>query len=724
MTLRGLALGLSLLIATEATATAAHGDNAVGINVHMLNTALADATAELGVGWVRVDGNWFVMEPSRDRYAWSQMDAAVGEANRHGLQVFMTLAYTPAWVPRHGDTDGQSHNDAPNTSDHWTDFVTEAVRHYRPQGVTHFGIWNEPNLDGFYEGTVEEYASTIAIPGAAAVRTACADCVVLGPDLAHVGDVDDYLERLLQLIPIDTFDIIAHHTYGGFPETGDNIFGGDRFFNALDQQRFPFTRRSLKQILDDAGWTGEVWITETGDRADPPGDAQEEDYQAIHVRRVLEEQLARSWYTNTFFYEILDCRPMQPSCDIDGYGLIRNTNNTPMHQARWPQDFRRKPAFDELKQFIIANPVLSTRPPPPPTTQCSDGADNDGDGRVDLADRGCTNAQDDDESDDPPRRTWNAYQTRGIGLNGDVADFGSDGWIALQPSDWQGDAPLGAGDLEVRAAARWSSRGFFFAFEVTDERHDNDRPDEQLWQGDSIQLAFDVDGAGGNGYAADDSEINFALARGGPRYFRFQGAGGPADYGTMISRQGNVTLYEVYVGHAALGMSAPQAGGQLRLSFLVNDADGSGRAGWSEWTPGIGANKTPEHFGVLSLLADIAAPPPPTPDAGVPAIDAGHAPVDVGFVDTGAVTAPDAGVAIPTDTGVASVTADAATSPMPGPSPISERPAADAAVTPGDPPALEGCRCISASSPANYLGAIVCMAVLGFLTLGIPRRRR
>ena len=40
-------------------------------------------------------------------------------------------------------------------------------------------------------------------------------------------------------------------------------------------------------------------------------------------------------------------------------------------------------------------------PPPPVLSQCSDGIDNDGDGLVDLADPGCADASDDDESDDP-----------------------------------------------------------------------------------------------------------------------------------------------------------------------------------------------------------------------------------------------------------------------------------------------------------------------------------
>ena len=35
--------------------------------------------------------------------------------------------------------------------------------------------------------------------------------------------------------------------------------------------------------------------------------------------------------------------------------------------------------------------------PPPPPTQCSDGIDNDGDGRIDLEDRQCENSEQNSE---------------------------------------------------------------------------------------------------------------------------------------------------------------------------------------------------------------------------------------------------------------------------------------------------------------------------------------
>ena len=50
------------------------------------------------------------------------------------------------------------------------------------------------------------------------------------------------------------------------------------------------------------------------------------------------------------------------------------------------------------EHVVKSNPL----PPPPPNPQCADGSDNDGDGRIDLADPGCSSLTDDSEAPDPP----------------------------------------------------------------------------------------------------------------------------------------------------------------------------------------------------------------------------------------------------------------------------------------------------------------------------------
>ncbi len=53
-------------------------------------------------------------------------------------------------------------------------------------------------------------------------------------------------------------------------------------------------------------------------------------------------------------------------------------------------------------ELVVTTTADDPPPPPPPAAACADGVDNDGDGLVDLADPGCTDATDTDETDSPP----------------------------------------------------------------------------------------------------------------------------------------------------------------------------------------------------------------------------------------------------------------------------------------------------------------------------------
>ncbi|MDF1564205.1 MAG: sugar-binding protein [Deltaproteobacteria bacterium] len=628
---------------------AAAAPNEVGICAHDGRVPFLDAAVDMGLGWVRLDGNWFFHEPADDQYRWGYLEDAVRAAHQRGLKVFITLAYTPEWVPRRPSAEAGSHNDVPVGDAEWRDFVTDAVTHFRALGVTHFGMWNEPNLDGFFDGDADEYVSLILLPGAEALRAACADCKVLGPDLANVGDCDDFLDRVLTLTPPGTFDILTHHIYNGFQEMGKQIWDGDRFHEALEQQRFSWTRRGLRQVLDAHGYTGEVWITETGYRA-TPGDAGEESRQKQHLDLVFDYQLARDWWTNTFIYESSDCGPDQPGCTIDGYGLMRATAGQPGSRS-YPGDFRLKPALGGVGDYVATHPAIGL-----PDPVCLDGIDNDGDGLTDGMDLGCTGPGDADELGDPPPRVVEVYRSAGHILDGDLGDLGAGGELALGAGDWQGSGAPGAADLSATLRVRWLPDRLVFGLEVEDDRHVNERSPDTLWAGDSLQLAFDLGGNGGVGYdGVDDHELTFALGGAGPLGHRGTGPSQATDaWELAIERRGTRTIYEIALLESALPGLPLAAGAEVAFSFLINEDDGAGREGWLELGPGIGDGKVPGYFGRLRLLGEVrgggGATDGGTPDGGGTP-DAGGTPDGGGAPDGGALSdgggTPDGGWAWP-----------------------------------------------------------------------------
>ena len=305
-----------------------HAGNELGVNTHVPATDVVQVSADLGAHWIRVDNNWFqTTDPcSGSIGSFAPLDGSVNDAVARGLKVYMTLAYTPACASL-DNSDDTNLNDVPDPTLYGS-YVRQAVAHYRALGVTHFGLWNEANLGGFFEGSANQYVDNIVLPGLAAVAAGCgdagfSDCQSLGPDLAHVGDYDVFLEDVLVRMnnASASFDILAHHIYQGHDVSP---FSGDSFYNALQERRFSFTRRSLVNVLTDVGLATdgvpsiEVWITETGYHNRPATSASEMSAQRDYAMNTIDEQMARDWYTNTFFYEILDSND-----DLDGFGITR-----------------------------------------------------------------------------------------------------------------------------------------------------------------------------------------------------------------------------------------------------------------------------------------------------------------------------------------------------------------------------------------------------------------
>ncbi len=373
--------GAALLAASAVAPSAWASPKALGYNVHQSTDVGMDATKAAGLGWVRVDFNWLDAEPNaQGTYDWSRFDAIVAAADARGLQVLAVLAYTPAWASQgDGKSDGST-NDIPKAGT-YAPFVTAAVNRYKAT-VTHYEIWNEPNLQQFFEGTPQDYVDRIFIPGADAVHAACPTCKVVGPGLATVGTTYATFFDAVLTQASAKLDIASGHIYAGFPTPGGG--GGvtsDSFFNKLESHRIvklggatvyegPL---SFKEVMDAHAFTKPFWITETGKDA-TYGNATEEEAQRLYARHVLDVMVNRQWWATTIFYEAFD-EPPAP------YHL-----GAVVHNPASPGGFDAKSVQTFLKKVSSSQPLFGGT-----KTDCDDGLDNDLDGNVDFpSDVTCT----------------------------------------------------------------------------------------------------------------------------------------------------------------------------------------------------------------------------------------------------------------------------------------------------------------------------------------------
>jgi hypothetical protein len=391
----------------------------LGENIHQSTTVGMDATRDAGLGWVRVDMNWFQMQPTSGAPDFTLLDQVVDAAVARNLMVLGVLAYTPAWASS-GDTKGDGpSNDLPMAGT-YPAFVTLAVDHFKDR-VTHYELWNEPNLGQFFEGTPQDYAGLILAPGADAVHAACATCQVVAPALASVGtEYATWLDASLTAAG-DKIDIVSGHIYASFVDQDPGAgLTADSYFNKLESHRIIKLGQtvvyegplSFKEVMDQHGATQPLWIDETGMEA-AYGHATAEGKQTVYYRHVLEAMLTRPWWTTTIFYEGFD----EPNGGTT-WGMVLDDPNA-------PAGYDAKPVFDLFQKVTGAQPLFGGS-----GFDCSDGLDNDGDGKVDFPDdTDCASAMGPSESPQVAQPDL-AMAGDGAAALPDAASPGGDGGVA------------------------------------------------------------------------------------------------------------------------------------------------------------------------------------------------------------------------------------------------------------------------------------------------------
>lgn len=197
-------------------------------------------------------------------------------------------------------------------------------------------------------------------------------------------------------------------------------------------------------------------------------------------------------------------------------------------------------------------------------------------------------------------------------------------WSAIPAVDISGWNPfptaLAPSDCSARFKTAVTAEGFRLFVEVADDVHDQTQTPANLWNGDSIQFAFDVDadkewqpnnvGNGYNGHRIFEYGVALSSADRQPLVWRwradapgFTAASEEPRILARLGRQGNVTRYDITLPWPVLGLSAPPApGSNLGFSLVVNDLDGGNdkRHGLRIFG-GISESKNPEKFGKLHV---------------------------------------------------------------------------------------------------------------------------
>jgi polysaccharide biosynthesis protein PslG len=182
-----------------------------------------DQVREMGAGVIVDLFPWAYAQPrSRYGFDWTGFDMMIAHASRRGVTVIARLDIVPDWArPRDS-------NDRYLDLDHYVDYANYVVaflQRYRPYGVRHVIIWNEPNLAfewGRRRPDPQAYTELLR-QVYVRVKATVPDAIVIAGGLSPQIDSGDGSERMSDLQYLTAlyddgaapyFDMLAAHSYG------------------------------------------------------------------------------------------------------------------------------------------------------------------------------------------------------------------------------------------------------------------------------------------------------------------------------------------------------------------------------------------------------------------------------------------------------------------------------------------------------------------------------
>jgi hypothetical protein len=277
-----------------------------------------DNLVALGATWVRLDVGWTNIQPNPGGYDKAYgvpfVDRVIRMARQRGLKVLVTFWRTPAWA-----NGGRGEVAPPDDPATFARAFAWAVRHWRKQ-VTHWEVWNEPNLDDYFTG--EDPATYVPLLCAAyhAAKAANPRARILFGGTVY--NDDDWIRRAYDAGAGGCFDIMAVHPYVAPADTSPLAHGGSEIWQ--------FRHVKAVHALMEAHGDGRkpIWATEFGwsTHDNPPGTAAHDlgvtpELQGTYAVQALQLWAKRFPYVKrVFWYNEHDLAT--GSIQHDHYGLM------------------------------------------------------------------------------------------------------------------------------------------------------------------------------------------------------------------------------------------------------------------------------------------------------------------------------------------------------------------------------------------------------------------
>lgn len=341
----GWAAGAVLLVVLALTVVTppVSARQVAGLNAHLMwsgvSAAEQDHQLELiagaGARIVRVDVGWSSLEEREkgryERWYLDRLDTLVDTAERHGVDLLLTVTDSPCWASSAPDSvkqdcdgswwDREVQRYAPVDPRDYADALAFLVRRYGNR-VAAWEIWNEPNSQTYFKADDQPAAYARIVRAAyPAAKAADPSSTILAGSLAEAPA--EFVEDLFRHGIGGHFDAFSIHPYAGDASPHDPLT--DRWIKNSFARGVP----SVRDVLLRHGEDKPIWLTEfgwststiRGDQAWRNGVSEQT--QARYTEEALAKVRDWPYVPVAIVFELVDERD-DPGDRESNFGLLRH----------------------------------------------------------------------------------------------------------------------------------------------------------------------------------------------------------------------------------------------------------------------------------------------------------------------------------------------------------------------------------------------------------------
>ncbi|MCA9917423.1 MAG: hypothetical protein KC445_05690 [Anaerolineales bacterium] len=279
-----------------------HGNATVGDPIFTMDAV----QGQLGLDWVKMQIQWWLIHPSPDADQWFFYDGVIDEAANHNLNLMVSVVGSPDWTRAAGN-----HIGPPDDYNEYANFLTELINRH-PGQIDAIEVWNEQNLDREWQTangiSPEDYVRFLQVAHDA-IKAADPNIIVISGALSPTGTGDwvrwaddfEYLDRALAAGLLNYADCVgAHHNgynigpdvafdqAGSTAEAATAVFRGP-FDNPHHSWSFKTTLDTYAQKIQAVDPNMKLCVTEFGWASSEGYDVVPEGF-AFAQDNTLEEQ--------------------------------------------------------------------------------------------------------------------------------------------------------------------------------------------------------------------------------------------------------------------------------------------------------------------------------------------------------------------------------------------------------------------------------------------------